>query len=67
MLGGAGPLLRRRVAEGGLGAGVQDAVAASMMGNADTRILRRYQEVVDQLSRDAAARMDRLLGGEGRR
>lgn len=32
------------------------------MGHADTRILRHYQEVVDELKRDAAVRMDALLG-----
>jgi integrase len=46
-----------------LAAGVPDAVAATVMGHADTRILRRYQEVVDDLQRDAATRMDALLGG----
>jgi hypothetical protein len=33
------------------------------MGHADTKTLRRYQEVVDELRRDAASRMDQLLGG----
>jgi integrase len=46
-----------------LAAGVPDAVAMSVMGHADTRILRRYQGVAEELKRDAAARMDRLLGG----
>lgn len=32
------------------------------MGHADTRILARYQDVVSELQRDAAARMDQLLG-----
>jgi integrase len=45
-----------------LAAGVPDAVALEVMGHADTRILRRYQEVVDELKQDAAARMDVLLG-----
>jgi integrase len=45
-----------------LAAGVPDAVAISVLGHADTRILRRYQEVVDDLQRDAAVRMDTLLG-----
>ena len=44
-----------------LAAGVPDAVAASIMGHADTRILRRYQDVVPQLLRDAAVRMDAVL------
>jgi integrase len=47
-----------------LAAGVPDAVAASVMGHADTRILARYQDVVSELRRDAASRMDGLLGGE---
>jgi integrase len=46
-----------------LAGGVADAVAIKLMGHADTKILRRYQEVVDELQRDAAARMDQLLGG----
>jgi integrase len=46
-----------------LAGGVSDAVAIKLMGHADTKILRRYQEVVDELRRDAAMRMDRLLGG----
>jgi integrase len=45
-----------------LAASVPDAVAASVMGHADTRILRRYQDVVPELQRDAARRMDQLLG-----
>jgi integrase len=45
-----------------LAGGVSDAVAIKLMGHADTRILRRYQEVVDELQRDAAERMNRLLG-----
>jgi Phage integrase family/alpha/beta hydrolase fold len=45
-----------------LAAGVPDAVAITLMGHADTAILRRYQDVVSDLRRDAAARMDALLG-----
>jgi integrase len=45
-----------------LAAGVPDAVAIALMGHADTAILRRYQDVVSDLRRDAAARMDALLG-----
>jgi integrase len=48
-----------------LASGVPDAVTITMMGHADTRILRRYQDVVDDLKRDAAAKMDALLGGSG--
>jgi len=47
-----------------LAAGVSDTVAMRTMGHADTRILARYQDVVSELQRDAAARMDELLGGE---
>jgi integrase len=45
-----------------LAAGVPDTVAMRTMGHADTRILARYQGVVSELQRDAAARMDALLG-----
>ena len=45
-----------------LAAGVPDIVALEVMGHADTRILRHYQEVVNELKRDAATRMDALLG-----
>jgi integrase len=47
-----------------LAAGVPDTVAMRTMGHADTRILARYQDVVSELQRDAADRMDRLLGRE---
>jgi integrase len=46
-----------------LAAGVPDTVAMRTMGHADTRILARYQDVVSELQRDAASRMDQLLGG----
>jgi hypothetical protein len=46
-----------------LAGSVPDAVAIKIMGHADTKILRRYQELVDELQRDAAAWMDGLLGG----
>jgi len=46
-----------------LAGGVTDAVAIKLLGHADTKILRRYQEVVDELQSDAATKMDRLLGG----
>ena len=49
-----------------LAGGVADAVAISVMGHADTAILRRYQDVVDELKQDAATKMDQLLG-EGQR
>jgi integrase len=45
-----------------LAAGVSDTVAMRTMGHADTRILARYQDVVSELQRDAAARMDKLIG-----
>ena len=37
---------------------MSDAVAMRTMGHADTRILARYQDVVSELQRDAALRMD---------
>jgi integrase len=46
-----------------LAAGVPDVVAVSLMGHADTRILRRYQAIVPSLRRDAADRMHALIGG----
>jgi integrase len=49
-----------------LAAGVSDAVAMRTMGHAHTRILARYQDVVSELQRDAATRMDELLGGTDR-
>jgi hypothetical protein len=33
-----------------------------IMGHADRRILRRYQDVVPELMRDEADRLDALLG-----
>jgi integrase len=46
-----------------LAAGIPDAVAIKMMGHRDTRILRRYQKVVDRLKREAVDKLDELLGG----
>lgn len=46
-----------------LAAGIPDAVAIKMMGHRDTRILRRYQKVVDRLKREAVGKLDELLGG----
>jgi integrase len=40
-----------------------DAVAAKLMGHADVRILSRYQHVLEQATREAAERMDAVLGG----
>jgi integrase len=48
-----------------LAAGVSDAVAINIMGHADTKILGRYQDVVGELKRDAAARLDSVFGGGG--
>jgi len=45
-----------------LAAGVADPVVVQIMGHADTRILKRYQDVVPELMRDASARMDAILG-----
>jgi len=47
-----------------LAAGIPDAVAIRMMGHRDTRILRRYQKVVDRLKREAAGKLDELLGAQ---
>ncbi|MGH9891183.1 MAG: tyrosine-type recombinase/integrase [bacterium] len=55
--------LRHAAATLMLAAGVPDAVAIKLMGHRDTRILRRYQKVVDRLKREAAGRLDDLLGG----
>jgi integrase len=41
-----------------------DRVVMDVMGHADTRILRRYQDVVPELRREVAKAMDALLGGE---
>lgn len=57
--------LRHGAATMMLAAGVPDAVAAQIMGHRDTRILRRYQKVVDRLKRDAAGRLDELFGPPG--
>jgi len=38
-------------------------VVIRIMGHADSRILRRYQDVVPELLQDAAERMGRVLGG----
>lgn len=46
-----------------LAAGVPDAVAIKIMGHRDTRILRRYQKVIDRLKREAVEKLDQLLGG----
>jgi hypothetical protein len=57
-------MLRHGAATLLLAAGVPDTVALEVMGHADTRILRHYQEVVGDLKRDAAAKMDAILGKE---
>lgn len=44
-----------------LAAGVPDAMAVRIMGHADTKILRRYQDVIPALQREAAERMNALL------
>jgi integrase len=45
-----------------LAAGVPDKVALEVMGTPIRGSLRRYQEVVDELKRDAASRVNELLG-----
>lgn len=47
-----------------LAAGVPDAVAVSIMGHADTRILARYQDVIDDLKRDATYKHGALLAAD---
>ena len=59
-------ILRHGAATTMLAGGVDDVVAARIMGHSDTRILRRYQDIVPQLMDDAAARVDALLGGPTR-
>ena len=54
--------LRHGVATLMLAAGVPEPVAVEIMGHSDARILARYQKVVHALRRDAAKRMDALLG-----
>ncbi len=49
-----------------LAGGVADAVALEVMGHAGLEMLRHYQEVADELKRDAAAKMDELIGGAPR-
>jgi integrase len=44
-----------------LAAGVADRVVVEIMGHADTRILRRYQDVVPELLREAATKLSALL------
>jgi integrase len=46
-----------------LAAKVPDAVAIRILGHSDTKILGRYQDVVDDLLVEAAAAMDGVLGG----
>jgi integrase len=58
-------VLRHGTASLLLTAGVPDAVALSVMGHADTRILRHYQGVAEELKREAASRMDSILGSQG--
>lgn len=48
-----------------LTARLPDRVVIDVMGHADTRILRRYQDVVPELRREAARTIDALLRGEG--
>lgn len=44
-----------------LSGGVPDAVVISVMGHADTRVLRRFQDVVPELMQDATSRLEALL------
>jgi integrase len=45
-----------------LAAGVPDRVVIEVMGHSDLKILRRYQDVVPELMRDATDRLGVLLG-----
>lgn len=45
-----------------LAGGVPDAVAATILGHADTKVLRRYQEIVPDLMQHAADQLEALLG-----
>jgi hypothetical protein len=44
-----------------LAAGVPDAVVIEIMGHADMRILKRYQDVIPDLQRHALGRLEALL------
>ena len=46
-----------------LAAGVPDAVAMRLIGHTSAKMLDRYRDVVDDLLRDAANRMESVLGG----
>jgi hypothetical protein len=54
--------LRRGYATLGLAAGLRPEVMIEMMGHSSTRILKRYQDVIPSLKREAADQFDRLLG-----
>jgi len=45
-----------------LAGGVPDAVVLEVMGHSDTKILRRYQDLVPELMQHAADRLQVLLG-----
>ena len=44
-----------------LAAGVPGEIVIEIMGHRDTRILRRYQDVLPSLTRDAIERLEALL------
>lgn len=54
--------LRHGAATLRLASGVPEGVAIEILGHSTTKILKRYQDVVDELKRDAATRMDDLRG-----
>lgn len=52
-----------QVVDDGIGDSGGEHESRGAMGHRDTRILRRYQKVVDRLKREAAERLDELLAG----
>jgi integrase len=54
--------LRHGFATLGLAAGLRAEVMVELMGHSSTRILKRYQDVIPSLKREAADQFDRLLG-----
>ena len=53
--------MRHGYATLGLAAGLRPEVMIDLMGHSSTRILKRYQDVIRALRRDAADQFDRLL------
>ena len=53
--------MRHGYATLGLAAGLRPEVMIDLMGHSSTRILKRYQDVIRALRRDAVDQFDRLL------